>query len=302
MERKKGKKRKGKSKNVPSLNLLSDPQPGRQILREDGRAKPIFGIVGNLNGLFLALHHDQRDGRAEGFRLVDVHGLGHAVDQDRPHARLGALLRVQIARQDRGALGERLLDQFFVLLHGRRRHEDGRRRRLAVHLVHGVLEGGAEGFGDGGMDEDALGRHADLPAVHKGARGAGRRGGGEVGVLEHDGGRFPAEFHEDGLEVLAGVGGDDAADGGAAGVVDLLDEGVLDDGAGHGGGVGGAAVDDVDDAVGEARRLQDGADDPEGAGGQLGAFEDAGVAGGDGVGYGAEAEDERRVPFVGLGF
>ena len=147
------------------------------------------------------------------------------------------------------------------------------------------------------MHEDPLGRHAYLPAVQERARGAGPGGGAQVGVFQDNGGRFPAEFHEHGLEVLAGVGGDDAADGRAAGIVDLFHKGVLDYGGCDGGGVGAAGVDDVDDAGGQAGGLEDGADGPEGAGGELGAFEDAGVAGGDGVGYGAEAEDVGGVPF-----
>jgi len=58
----------------------------------------------------------------------------------------------------------------------------------------------------------------------------------------------------------------------------------------------GAVEEDIEDAVGEAGGLEDGADGPEGAGGELGALQDAGVAACEGVGDGAEAENIWRVP------
>ena len=251
--------------SVPSLNLLGDSQTGRQVLREDGRAETVLGIVGNLNRFFLAVDDDERDGGAEGFGLVYIHVLRDAVDEDRPHARVGTFLRVQVSGQDLGALGQGLFYELLVFLYWWRGHEDGRRRLRAVELVHGGLEGLAEGLGDGGVDEDALGRHADLPAVQEGAGGAAFGGGGEVGVFEDDGGGLAAEFHEDGLQVLAGLGGDDAAYGGAAGVVDFLYEGVLDDGACYLRGVLGAGEDEVYDSVRKAGGLQYGSDGPEAA-------------------------------------
>ena len=153
-----------------------------------------------------------------------------------------------------------------------------------------------EGFGDGFVDEDAFGRHADLTAMEEGAEGAGLRRARKVGVFEDDGGSFAAKFHQDRFERFAALLGDDAAGGGAAGEVYLLDEGVRDDCRGDGSGVGGAVEDYVEAAGGEAGFMEDLPDDPEAARGELGAFEDTGVAGCEGVGDGADAEDEGGVP------
>ena len=118
----------------------------------------------------------------------------------------------------------------------------------------------------------------------------------QIGVREDDGAGFAAELHQHGLEGLAGGGGDDAADVGAAGEIDLLDGGVLDQQGGDGRGVLGAVREHVEAAGGQAGFLEDGADGPVAARGELGRFEDGGVARCEGVGDGAEAEDVRRVP------
>lgn len=118
----------------------------------------------------------------------------------------------------------------------------------------------------------------------------------EIGVREHDGAGFAAEFHQHGFEVPARGGGDHTAHGRAAGVVDFLDGWVLDQGGGDGCGVLGAVGEDVEAAGGEAGLGEDGADGPEAAGGELGPFEHGGVAAGEGVGHGPDAEDVGSVP------
>lgn len=52
----------------------------------------------------------------------------------------------------------------------------------------------------------------------------------------------------------------------------------------------------VQNTVWEASGLEDGADGPEAAWGYLRTFKDAGVAGGEGIRYGAEAENEGGIP------
>ena len=64
----------------------------------------------------------------------------------------------------------------------------------------------------------------------------------------------------------------------------------------HLGGVLRTVKDDVQDTVWEAGGFENGANGPEAAWGHFRAFEDAGVAGGKGVRYGAEAEDIRSIP------
>ncbi len=107
--------------------------------------------------------------------------------------------------------------------------QDGRVLVGRVEGFDGFFQSGAEGFGDGFVDNDAFGRHADLACVQESAGSAGVGGFFEVGVCEDDGGGFAAEFHEDGFEVFAGLFGDDAAGGGGAGEVNFFDRGVGDE-------------------------------------------------------------------------
>lgn len=56
----------------------------------------------------------------------------------------------------------------------------------------------------------------------------------------------------------------------------------------------------IKDASGEAGSVEGRDDGPRAAGRDLGGFEDSGVAGGESVGDGADAEDVRGVPGAGL--
>ena len=96
--------------------------------------------------------------------------------------------------------------------------------------------------------------------------------------------------------MLASLYGDDTSGCGAACVVNFLDERVFDDCAGDFCGVLSAMEDYVEDASRKTGFLHDGANGPEATGRELGAFEDAGVAACESVGYGAEAEDVGSVP------
>ena len=82
---------------------------------------------------------------------------------------------------------------------------------------------GDERVGDRFVDDDPLGRHADLALVGERAehRGVDRRV--EVGVVEHDQRRLAAEFEQHRLQMFARGLGDDLADAGRAGEVDAPD-------------------------------------------------------------------------------
>lgn len=56
----------------------------------------------------------------------------------------------------------------------------------------------------------------------------------------------------------------------------------------------------IEDASREAGSVEGGDDGPRATGGDLGGFEDSGVAGGESVGDGADAEDVRGIPGTGL--
>ena len=52
------------------------------------------------------------------------------------------------------------------------------------------------------VDDDAFGRHADLPLIHECAEGGGIDGGIEVGVVEDDERRLAAEFEKNRLQMF----------------------------------------------------------------------------------------------------
>ena len=200
--------------------------------------------------------------------------------------------------------------------------EDGGGVLGAEEVRYGGAEGGGEGGAEGVVEEDAFGGHADLAALVEaleddGGEGRGRGRGGreevrthvderpqstllgrflQVRILADDRACFPAQFHQTGFQSSAGCGSDDAADGRAAGEVDLADSGVFDEGGCYFGGVLGSVGEDVETAGWEAGLGEDGSDGPEAFRRELGGFEDGRVAGGKGVGDGAEAEDVGRVP------
>ena len=96
--------------------------------------------------------------------------------------------------------------------------------------------------------------------------------------------------------MLASLCGDDTPGCGTTCVVYFFDEGVFDNCAGDFGGVLSAMEDYVEDASRKTGFLHDGANGPEAARRELRTFENAGVSGCQGIGYGAEAEDVGSVP------
>ena len=92
------------------------------------------------------------------------------------------------------------------------------RRRPAIRPCAASLVD--ERVGDLLVDDDPLGRHADLALVHEGAEGRGVHRLVDVGVVEHDQRRLAAEFEQRRLQVLGRDLGDDPADPGRAGEID----------------------------------------------------------------------------------
>lgn len=147
------------------------------------------------------------------------------------------------------------------------------------------------------MHEDAFGGHADLSAVEKGAEGDLEGGVFDVGVFADDGAGFAAEFHEAGFEFFAGFGGDDAADDGGSGEVDFLDAGMLDQLVGDCCSILWSVIQDVQYTIGQAGLLENGSNGPVRPRAQLGAFQDARVACGDGIEESTNAQDVWSIPW-----
>ena len=78
--------------------------------------------------------------------------------------------------------------------------------RQSCHLGNKFL---SESVGHFFVDDDALGRHADLSLVHEGSEGGGIDGGVEVGIIENNERSFAAEFEKNRLECRAAATGDE---------------------------------------------------------------------------------------------
>lgn len=290
-----------RAKNSPAFNLLRNPQGPCKVLGEDRSGETVLGVIGDPHRLLLALDWDQADTRAKALRPVQLHLLLHALHNNRAQprlrdlARLGVLLlALVVAVHDLGALGHGILDELPVLLDGRALHEHGRGAR--VELLEEALQRGAELLDDVLVHEDALGRHADLAAVEEGAQGCLHGSHLDVRVIEHDGARLAAELHQAWLQRLAGRRGDDGADAGAAGEVDLADHGRVDQLVGDGRRILAGGVQDVHDAGGQAGVGENAGDIVVAARAEFGALEDGRVAGGNGVQDGPNAQDVRSIP------
>ena len=119
------------------------------------------------------------------------------------------------------------------------------------------------------VDDEPLGRHADLALVGERAehRGVDRRV--DIGVVEHDQRRLAAELEQDRLQVLRRQLGDHLADLGRAGEVDPLDRGMGDQRRHDLRRVVGRVGDHVDDALGKAGVVHGLADQAMGRAGRL---------------------------------
>jgi hypothetical protein len=154
-----------------------------------------------------------------------------------------------------------------------------------------------EGLVDPFVDEELLGRHADLALVHERSEVGGLGRLVEVRVLEHDHRVLAAEFHAALLEVGAALGRDLAAHGGGAGEGDALHARVLDQRVAHLAHALARAGDDVEDAGRDARLLEDlGVVEAARIGGVLGRLQDDCVAGGQRRRIAARGQDAGHVP------
>jgi hypothetical protein len=130
-----------------------------------------------------------------------------------------------------------------------------------------------------------------LAGAAEGAVGEDAGGHVHVGVGEDDGGVLGAALALGAFAVGGGAGVDGFGDGGAADEGDGAHEGVVEEGFD---GVA-AAVDEADDAVGEAGFVAEADEVLGGHGDAFAGFEDEGVAGGDGVGEEPEGDHAGEV-------
>ena len=142
------------------------------------------------------------------------------------------------------------------------------------------------------MDEQAGAGEADLARVVV-LVGGGRGRRVEVGVLEHDERRLPAELERHRGQVRGGVAVDGVRGGGRAGERDPIDVLVSGERRAR---AGARAVDDVEDAGREAGLIGEIAEHRARERRPLGGLQHDGVAGGERRPDAPGREHERRVP------
>ena len=228
------------------------------------------------------------DEGAEDLFAVDAHAVGDVCEDGRRDEEALSVRDVFVwlaAGEEGGALGFTRVDigqNALVLLF-----------RYLRALECGVMEGIAdftdgvdlffeffhEPIVDGVLDEDAGGSSTDLAHIRHDACVGPLDGLVEVGVFEDEEGGFAAGFEGDVFEVDSGHFHDLAACGCRASEGDFVDVEVGRDGCA---GVFTVAVEDVDDAGGEAGFFDQGGEVEDAEGGLFGGFDNDRVAAGEG--------------------
>ena len=190
--------------------------------------------------------HDAFD-RTEGFVAIDAHGGRDVVQQGGWHQ-----CAVGLAAAQQGcAFFQRVVNQRVATVHSGHVHHRTQHHRALARVTQGQAGGfggelGSKGIGHGGVNDDALGGHADLAGIGEGPKGSGVHGGFQVGIVQHQQRGFAAQFQQHRFEVLGADAGDDLAHMGGAGEIDAAHCRVGYHGLDHGGGIRRGVGDEVD--------------------------------------------------------
>ncbi len=195
------------------LDPLGEAHAPLHVPGVHGAAQPVGGRVGQPYGLVLAVEDHQQGHRAEDFLAQQRGVLGDPGEH-------GGFDQVAARRP----AYERLRAGFHGLVHERGQGVGlegvDQRADVGVGLVRVArLEGAhacgelfGELLGDGGVDEDPVGGHADLALVDEAAEDGRVHRVVEVGVVEHDERAVAAELQDRALEVAGGDRPDVPAD------------------------------------------------------------------------------------------
>ncbi len=267
------------------------------VLGPDAGRQTIHGLIAEGDGLVDVLEAQRGEHRSEDLFLRDGHLGSHLVEDGgldevagpidalpaRPQLGAFRLARLHVAqhalhlffRDDRAQPG--------VLIEGiARRHLLGPLDQLLDERVV-----------DARLDEQprARGAHFPLPIEDSGGHASGR--GLQIGVGEHDVGRFAAQLQGDGLERRRRLAHDRRAHLGRAGERDLVHVGVADQRAAGAGSEARHHVEDAGRESGLARQLGEA---ERGERGLLGGLQHHGVSAGEGRGQLPHGEQQWEVP------
>ena len=277
----------------PRRDPLGERQPAHRVAGEHAQGQPVGGVGGERDGLVLGAEpHDRRH------RPEDLLPVGGRVDADPVQDRRPVEQPVEgAAGGEPGAAGDARLHQavHLVPLTG---VDERAERHLPGVRVPDRQRVGVRGepldilVGDVGVHEVPAGRHADLPRVQVGAPRPGGHREVQVRVGQDDERGVAAELQVDPLEVPPGELGDGPSGGGRAGERDDPDRGVRDQRRAD----VGAAGQDVQQALGQARLAQQRGDREPAADGRARVrLQHDRVADGERRRDGADREDEREV-------
>ena len=274
-----------------------DGQGGVHVTAEDGRGESVFGVVCDTNRLVDTAHGNDRDDRTERLLRVEPH-LRSDIGQD-------GRFEVKAVRLPAGDHLRPLCDRIVELVgHPPERvlvHKWTDLRVLLARVAHLQRAGPLTKFACEllryrAIDQDALGRHADLPLVHERAKARRRHGALEIGVGQDDQRRLPAELEEHPLEMSSSRLSDDPSNTRRAREADPPHRWMGNQLLNHLRGVLGIVGDEVDRPLRHVRVLQRVHDRGVCPRALLGCLQDDGVAVRQWRRHSAHAEHDRRVP------
>ncbi|ABA49037.1 hypothetical protein BURPS1710b_1050 [Burkholderia pseudomallei 1710b] len=241
----------------PRFDPRGNAHRARDVAAEHRRRQAERVVVRARDRRLLARDAHDALHRPERFLRVEAHRGRHAVDERRGHQRAVGLAA---AAQHR-AFRERVVDERVAALDGlrvdHRAEHDGPVARIAQRQRRGLVgELRDERVGDPLVDDDPLGRHADLPGIRERAERSRRDGRVEIGVVEHDERRLAAELEHGGLQMPRAALGDDPAHPRRAREVHAAHGRVRDHRVDDGAGIGGRVRHEVHDAARQPRFVQ----------------------------------------------
>ena len=180
--------------------LAGDVPGPLHVVGEDGRVEPVDRVVGDGDGVLLVLRRDHAQHRPEDLLLGDRRGVVDVAEDGRLNEPAPVeVLRPAAAGGQRGslrhALGDVALDPVTLPLGDQGAHVGlGVERVADLHLGEDAGQGLDELVVAVLADDDPRQRGADLSGEE--ALGAGQRGGrgGQVHVVEDDGGGLAAQL------------------------------------------------------------------------------------------------------------
>src|SRR3984957_3297125 len=285
--------------DVAGGSFVTKAAGGSSARGEQRRLVAVGAALKEGEGVVHVVGVDEAKDGAEDFRVGEVAGFGNVVEDGGLDEVAGFVARdfgVASVEQNFCALlfaeADERFDALFALRRDYGAHLDAIFETVAdFEFGSGVGDGVAKSFlrfADGDCHRDG---EAALARASESAVADDLRGHGHVGVGEDDDVVFRAALALAAFALFAAAGVDVACDRSRADEADGADFGVVDERVDY----GLAAVDEADDAFGQAGFFEQFVDVAHGKRDTLAGLEDEGIAGGDGVGQIPEGDHTGEV-------